>query len=207
MEITAQMVKQLREETGAAFLDCKNALVEHEGDIEKATEFLRKKGLATAAKKADRVASEGLVETYTHTGGQVGVMVEVNCETDFVARTPQFQEFAHDLTLHIAFHDPKFIAVEDVPEEVVKAKSDLLRREAIDEGKPEAVVERIVEGRMGKWYEEIVLLAQPWIKDEKGEKSVQDIVTELIVELKENIVVGRIARFEIGQADDDEAEA
>jgi elongation factor Ts len=205
MQITAQMVKDLREATGAAVLDCKNALVEYNGDVEKATEYLRQKGLAAVAKKAGRAASEGLVETYTHPGGRVGVMVEVNCETDFVADTEQFRAFAHDLTLHVAFHAPNYVKVEDMPEEVVEAQREKLRAEALQEGKPENIVERIVDGRMNKWYEESVLLPQPWIKDD--DKTVQDVLHELIAELKENIVIRRLARFELGQASgDDEAE-
>jgi elongation factor Ts len=200
MEITAQMVKELREATGAAILDCKNALVEYDGDMEKAVEYLRKKGLAAAAKKADRVAAEGLVETYTHTGGRVGVMVEVNCETDFVAATDQFTTFTHDLALHIAFHSPDYVKAEDLPETAELAKREQLRIAALEEGKPENIVDRIVDGRMNKWYEEVVLLKQPWIRDDKGDKSVQDVLNDLIAALKENIVIRRFARFELGAA-------
>ncbi len=199
MSITAQMVKELREATGAAVLDCKKALEEHDGDIAKATEYLRKKGLAAAAKKADRVASEGVVETYTHPGGRVGVMVEVNCETDFVARTDQFSGFAHNLALHIAFHAPLYVKVEDISPEQVEARRARLLQDAMAEGKPANVAERIVDGRMKKWYEEVALLNQPWIKDETGKKTVQDMLTELIAEVKENVVIRRFARFEIGR--------
>ncbi len=202
MQITAQMVKELRQATGAAILDCKNALVEHDGDVEKATEYLRKKGLAAVEKKSSRAVSEGLVETYTHPGGRVGVMVEVNCETDFVARTPQFQAFTHDLTLHIAFHDPGYIKEEDVPEAVSSAKHAELRTAALAEGKPEAIVDKIVAGRMAKWYGETVLLAQPWIKDD--DKTVKDTLNDLIAELRENIVIRRFARFEVGRAEEGE---
>jgi elongation factor Ts len=202
MRVTAQMVKELRQATGAAILDCKKALEAHDGDIKKATEHLRKKGLAAAAKKAGRATSDGLVETYTHTGGRVGVMVEVNCETDFVARTEQFTRFAHDLALHIAFHAPNYVKVEDIPEAEVAAKRERLQQDALAAGKPEAVVERIVDGRMGKWYEKVVLLSQPWIRDEKGKRTVQDVLTGLIAELKENIVVRRFARFEIERSDE-----
>ena len=201
MQITAQMVKELRQATGVAILDCKKALEAHDGDIKKAAEYLRKKGLATAAKKAGRATSEGLVETYTHTGGRVGVMVEVNCETDFVARTEQFGRFAHDLALHIAFHAPDYVKVEDIPEAEVAAKRERLQQEALAKGKPEAVLERIVDGRMGKWYKEVALLSQPWIRDEKGKQTVQDMLSGLIAELKENIVVRRFARFEVGRSD------
>ena len=199
MQITAQMVKELRDATGAAILDCKKALEEHGGDIEKATGYLREKGLVAAAKKADRTATDGLVETYSHTGGRVGVMVEVNCETDFVARTKQFSQFAHDLALHIAFHAPRYVKVEDIPEDTLSARRAQLRQEALAEGKPENVVDRMVEGRLGKWFEETVLLVQPWIKDETGSRTVQDVLTDLIAELKENVVVSRFARFEVGE--------
>lgn len=202
MQITAQMVKELREATGAAFLDCKKALEEHDGDIAKATEYLRQKGLATAAKKSERVASDGLVETYTHPGGRVGVMVEVNCETDFVARTEQFAAFAHDLALHIAFHAPAYLKVEDIPPAKVEAKQAEFRRDAVAEGKPENVADRIAEGRLNKWYEDVALLIQPWIRDEAGKRTVQDVLTELVAELKENIVVRRFARYEIGEPEE-----
>jgi elongation factor Ts len=208
MQVTAQMVKELREATGAAILDCKNALVEHGGDMEKATEALRKKGLAVAAKKAERAVSEGLIETYTHTAGRIGVMVEVYCETDFVSGTEEFKAFAHDLALHIAFHNPHYLSADDVPEDVASAKREKMRAAALEEGKPENVVDRIVEGRMNKWYEESVLLQQPWIKDEKGDQTVQDVLKALIGRLEENIVISRFARFEFGELDaDDEDEA
>jgi elongation factor Ts len=206
MQVTAQMVKELREATGAAVLDCKNALVEHDGDMEKATEFLRKKGLAVAAKKAERAVSEGLIETYTHTAGRIGVMVEVYCETDFVAGTEQFKAFAHDLALHIAFHNPRYLSADDVPEDAASAKREKMRAAALAEGKPENVVDRIVEGRMNKWYEESVLLQQPWIKDDKGDQTVQDVLKALIGRLEENIVISRFARFEFGELDADDAD-
>ncbi|GAB4444714.1 MAG: translation elongation factor Ts [Anaerolineae bacterium] len=202
MQITAQMVKELREATGAAFLDCKKALEEHDGDIARATEYLRQKGLATAAKKSERVASDGLVETYTHPGGRVGVMVEVNCETDFVARTEQFAAFAHDLALHIAFHAPAYLKVEDIPQAKVEAKQAEFRRDAVAEGKPENVADRIAEGRLNKWYEDVALLIQPWIRDDSGKRTVQDVLTELVAELKENIVIRRFARYEIGEPEE-----
>jgi elongation factor Ts len=158
MAITAQMVKELRDATGAAFLDCKNALEEYEGDVEKATAYLAEKGLATARKKADREANEGKIETYTHPGGRVGVMVEVNCETDFVADTDQFGNLVHELTLHIAFANPEYLTIEDVPEDVLEAKKAEYAQEAKADGKPENVIERIVEGRINKWLSEIVLM-------------------------------------------------
>lgn len=205
MEITAKMVKELREATGAAVLDCKKALEEHDGDLARATEYLRKKGLAAAAKKADRVASDGLVEVYSHPGGRVGVMVEVNCETDFVARTEQFRRFAHDLTLHIALYAPRYVRVEDIPPDAVEARRMRFRQAALAEGKPENVADRIVDGRMNKWYEEVALLKQPWIRDESGKLTVQDVLTNVIAEVKENVVIRRFARFEIGGTEEEEA--
>ena len=198
MEITAQMVKELREVTGASVLDCKKALEAHGGDFEQAKAYLAEKGLAAAAKKADREASEGLIETYTHTGGRVGVMVEVNCETDFVANTERFKALAHDLALHVAFANPQYLSSDGVPTAVVEAEKAVHRKEAQDEGKPENVVDKIVEGKLAKFYAEVCLLQQPFIKDE--DKLIGDLVTEAIAELQENIVVRRFARFELGEA-------
>lgn len=196
--ITADMVKELREVTGAAVLDCKNALTETNGDMEKAKSILEEKGLATAKKKAGREAHEGKIETYTHHGDRVGVMVEVNCETDFVAGTDQFGEFVHDLVLHIAFAAPEYLAREDVPEDVVEAERAGYRREAEAAGKPEDVIERIVEGKMKKFYEEVCLLEQPFIRDE--DVKIGDLAVRMIAELKENIVIRRFIRFELGEA-------
>ena len=198
MEITAQMVKELREETGASVLGCKQALEQFEGDFEKAKAYLAEKGMATAQKKADRVASEGRVETYTHPGGRVGVMVEVNCETDFVANTDQFEELAHDLALHIAFASPKYVSVEDIPQDVLEMQKAKLAAEAKAEGKPDPIVERIVEGRLEKWYSEVALLKQPFVKD--GDVTVGDLIIQAVAALKENVVVSRFARFELGEA-------
>jgi elongation factor Ts len=198
MTITAGMVKELREATGAAVLDCKNALDATEGDMEKAKAILEEKGLATAKKKADREAHEGKVETYTHPGGRVGVMLEVNCETDFVANTDLFQTFVHDLALHIAFAAPGYLAREDVPREVAEAQSADYRREAEASGKPENVIARIVEGKMNKFYEEACLLEQPFIRDE--DIKIGDLVIRMVAELKENIVIRRFARFELGES-------
>jgi elongation factor Ts len=202
MAITAQMVKELRDATGAAFLDCKNALEQYKGDVEKATAFLAEKGLATARKKASREANEGKIETYTHPGGRVGVMVEVNCETDFVADTDRFGDLVHELTLHIAFANPEYLSIEDVPEDVLEAKKAEYAQEAKAEGKPENVIERIVEGRLNKWLSEIVLLEQPFVKDD--EMTINDMVIAAIAELKENIQVSRFARFELGGGGEDE---
>lgn len=197
MAITAEMVKQLREETGAAFLDCKKALDKYDGDIAQAKEYLAEKGLATARKKADREANEGKVETYTHTGGRVGVMVEVNCETDFVAATDQFQRFARDVALQIAFSNPPYLDVESIPTAELEAVRKEFAAEAESQGKPAEIVEKIVEGRLNKWYAENVLLKMPFVKDD--EITIEDLVTQTIAELKENIKVRRYMRFEIGE--------
>jgi elongation factor Ts len=196
MTVTAQMVKELREATGASVLDCKNALEEYEGDQEKAREYLVRKGLAIAEKKASREAREGLVETYTHHGGRVGVMLELNCETDFVANTDQFKALAHDLALHVAFASPLYLNVDSVPQDVVAAQQEAFRAEASAQGKPDDIVEKIVEGRMNKFYGEVVFMNQPFVKDE--DVIVGDMITQAIAELKENIRVSRFARYELG---------
>lgn len=196
MEITAQMVKELREQTGAAVLDCKKVLEETGGDFDKAKELLTQKGLAQAAKKADREASEGIVEAYQHAGGRVGVLVEVNCETDFVAKTDQFQALVRDLALHIAFANPQYLDEESVPAEVVSAQQTVFRAEAEETGKPAEVVGKIVEGKMAKFYEEVCLLNQPFVKDD--EMTVGEKVTASVAELQENIRIRRFARFELG---------
>nr|MBN1230210.1 translation elongation factor Ts [Anaerolineae bacterium] len=200
MTVSAEMVKKLREETGAAVMDCKLALEENDGDFEKAKEYLTQKGLATAKKKADRIAREGLIETYTHHGARVGVMLELNCESDFVAKTEEFKTLAHDLTLHIAFANPAYLSVENVPEEVVREQRKLYEDEAKAQGKPDNIVDRIVDGKMSKFYSEVVLLEQPFIRDD--EMTIQDVITQTIAELKENIRVGRFARFELGENPD-----
>lgn len=204
MTITAQMVKELREMTGAGPLDCKNALTEFGGDLEKAADYLREKGLAKAAKKAGRATNEGIVYAYIHHNNRVGVMLELNCETDFVAKTPQFVSLANDLALQIANLAPEYVKREDVPEAVVEAERDLQRRRALDEGKPENVVDKIVEGRMGKFYEELVLLEQPFIKDDS--MTIGDMITQAIAELGENITLSRFARFAIGEDIEQEGE-
>jgi elongation factor Ts len=199
VEVTAQQVKELRDATGAGFQDCRKALIENEGDIAKATEFLRKKGMATAAKKADRVAKEGIVQSYMHHTGRLGVLVEVNSETDFVARNEQFKKFAKDLALHIANTAPRYVKREDIPQAEVDGERSKQREKTLNEGKPDAVVDKIVDGRMEKWYEEVVLLDQPWLHDDK--LKVGEILMQLIAEIKENIVVRRFARFALGEAD------
>lgn len=203
MAITAQQVKALRDATGAGPLDCKKALESTGGDIEKAIEFLREKGLARAAKKlgAGRTMNEGVIETYRHFNDRLGVMVEVNCETDFVANTEQFRAFAKEVALHIANLKPEYIKREDVPEAVIEAERQIQRRRAIEEGKPEAVADKIVDGRMSKFFEEIVLLEQPFLKDDS--KTIQQLLSETVAELGESIEIRRFARFALGEATDD----
>ena len=198
MDITAQQVKELREATGAGVLDCRKALVSHDGDFEKAAAYLREKGLAAAAKKEGREAKEGLVELYSHGGGRVGVMVEVNCETDFVARTVQFKTFAHDLALHIAASAPRYVDLADIPAAEIESRKLADRNQALAEGKPERVVDRIVEGRMEKYYQEVCLLRQPFVKNE--DLTVADLLKQTIAAIGENIIVRRFARWELGEA-------
>ncbi len=195
MDITTEMVKDLRQRTGAGVLDCKKALEEVNGDMEQATKLLRKKGLAIAAKKAEREAHEGLVEAYVHTGGKLGVLLELNCETDFVARTEDFQELAHDLAMQVAATNPRYLTPDDIPDEVLERERER-QREQVGEGKPEDIVERIVEGKLTKYYEDVCLLEQPFIKDEG--LTVRDLVTSKITKLGENIKVRRFTRFELG---------
>jgi elongation factor Ts len=201
LNIPVELVKELREQTGAGVLDCRKALEANDGDLEKATAYLREKGLAAAAKKAHREASEGIVEAYQHPGGRVGVLVEVNCETDFVARTEQFQDFAHDMALHIAAMSPLYLASEDVPSKDREREQEKYRQQALQEGKPERIVERIVEGRLQKFYSETCLMEQPFVKDD--DILIKDLVKEKIAELKENIVIRRFARYELGQHADE----
>ncbi len=195
MEITTEMVKELRQRTGAGVLDCKKALEEVSGDMEQATKLLRKKGLAIAAKKAEREAREGLVEAYVHAGGKLGVLLELNCETDFVARTEDFQELAHDLAMQVAATNPRYLTPDDIPDEVLERERERHREQA-GEGKSEDIVERIVEGKLTKYYEDVCLLEQPFIKDEG--LTVRDLVTSKIAKLGENIKVRRFTRFELG---------
>ena len=196
-DISAKLVKELRDQTGAGFMECKKALAETDGDVEKAAVELRKRGISVAQKKADREANEGLVTPYIHPGGKLGVLLELNCETDFVARTDDFQGLARDIAMHIAATDPQFIRREDVNESDLEKERTIQRDRALAEGKPEKVVDKIVEGRMGKYFEEVVLLEQPFVKD--NSKTVQELVTEMVAKLGENITVGRMARFKIGE--------
>lgn len=194
MAITVDMVKELRERTGAGVLDCRNALQEVGGDFDKAATLLRKKGLAIAAKKAEREAKEGLVEAYIHSGGRLGVLLELNCETDFVARTADFRELAHDLAMQIAATNPQYLTPQDIPTDVLEGQRRR-EREQVEGDKPEEVVERILEGKLKKYYQEVCLLEQPFIKDEGV--SIRELMTAKIAKLGENIKVRRFARFEL----------
>ena len=195
-EITPQMVKELREKTGAGIMDCKKALQECQGDLEKAVESLRKKGLATAAKKASRATNEGLIHSYIHMGGKIGVLIEVNCETDFVARTEEFKELVHNLAMQVAASSPLYVSKEDVPEDALEKERRLYREQALEQGKPEKVIDRIVEGKLNKFYQEVCLLEQPFIRE--PEKTVSQLITEHIARLGENIRVKRFVRFQLG---------
>ncbi len=197
-EISAKAVKELREATGAGFNECRKALEETGGDMQKATDYLRKKGIATAEKKAGRAASEGMVQTYSHHNGRLAVIVEVNSETDFVARNDQFKKFAKDLALHIANSAPQYLTREEVPADLITRERTVQREKTLNEGKKEAVVDKIVDGRMDKFYEEIVLMEQPWLHDDK--LKVRDVLTQMIAEIKENIVIRRFARYALGEA-------
>ena len=197
MEISAQQIKELREATGAGVLDCRKALAENNGDFNKAVAYLREKGLAAAAKKAGREAKEGAIELYSHGGGRVGVMVEVNCETDFVGRTEQFRAFAHDLALQVAAGNPRYLDMGDVPAEVVESEKTIARNRAKEEGKPEKVWDKIVEGRLEKFYQEACLLKQPFVKDESV--TVGDLLKHTISTVGENIIIRRFARWELGE--------
>jgi elongation factor Ts len=191
------MVKELRDKTAAGMMDCKKALTETDGDMEKAIDLLRQKGLAVAAKRAGRATSEGVVATYIHAGGKLGVMVEVGCETDFVAKTDQFIEFAKDIAMHIAASSPVSVTREEVPEHIVTREKDIYIQQALESGKPENIVEKMVTGKVEKFISEIVLLEQKFVKD--PERSIQEILTELVGKMGENISIKRFARFQIGE--------
>ena len=196
--VSAAQVKELRERSGAPMMDCKNALSESKGDIEQALVWLRKKGIATAAKKAARVTSEGSVASYIHAGGKIGVLLEINCESDFVARTDDFKDLIKDIAMHIAAADPKFIRKEDVTPEAYENEKEIYRAQAASTGKPANVVEKIVEGKMAKFYEEVCLYEQPFIKDQTT--TVSQLIASKIGKLGENIAVRRFARFKVGDA-------
>ena len=190
-------IKELRERTGAGMPDCKKALAETAGDIEKAVDWLRAKGIASAAKKAGRAAAEGTVHSYIHAGGKIGVLLEVNCETDFVALTPKFKELVTDIAMHIAASAPEYVGREDVPADAVDREKEVQKQRVMEEGKPAAVAERIVEGRIGKFFEQVCLLEQKFIKDDS--KSIQELLAETMAATGENIKVRRFARYELGQ--------
>ncbi len=194
--ISATQVKELREKTGAPMMDCRKALQEAKGDLEQAVVVLRKRGMASAAKKASRSTTEGSVGTYIHAGGKIGVLVELNCESDFVARTDDFQELLKDIAMHIAASDPRYVRREDVTAEDLAREGDIYRTQAAATGKPAAVVEKIVEGKMSKFYEEVCLLDQPFIKDQSV--AIKDLIAQKVAKLGENIVVRRFARFKVG---------
>jgi elongation factor Ts len=198
VNISAAQVKELREKTGAPMMDCKQALTEAKGDMEQAVVVLRKKGVSVAAKKATRVTSEGSVASYIHAGGKIGVLVEINCESNFVARTEDFKELVHDIAMHIAASDPKFVRKEDVTPEAYEREKDIFRAQAIASGKPANIAEKMVEGKMAKFYEEVCLLEQPFIKDQTV--SIAQLIATKIGKLGENIAVRRFARFKVGEA-------
>ncbi|MEJ2746472.1 MAG: translation elongation factor Ts [Anaerolineae bacterium] len=198
MKITTQMVKELRQSTGAGVLEAKKALEATDGDFEAAVDILREKGAARAAKRSDRAANEGVIELYAHPGNRVGVMLELNSETDFVARNEQFRDLAHELALHIAAMAPRYLTPEDVPQEELDRELDVLKAQAAAEGKPAAIIEKIVSGRVNKFYEEICLMEQPFVKDDKIK--IKDMITDAIRTTGENIVIRRFARYELGEA-------
>ena len=196
-EISAAMVKQLREKSGAGIMDCKNALAECDGDIEKAIEFLRKKGLATAQKRAGRATKEGAIQAYIHMGGKIGVLVEVNCETDFVAKTDDFTEFVKNIAMHIAATNPLGIVQEDVPAEAIEKEKEIYRAQALEMGKPENIVDKIAEGKLQKFFKESCLMNQDYVRD--PDKTVQDYLNEVIAKTGEKISVRRFVRFQVGE--------
>jgi elongation factor Ts len=198
MEITTEMIKELREATKAGVLDCRKALEASNGDFQKAVDFLREKGMATAAKRADRQASNGIVELYSHGAGRVGVMVEVNCETDFVARSEQFRTFAHEIALQVAAASPRYIKAEEIPAEVLEHEREIAMARGREEGKPEAILPKIAEGRLEKFKDEVVLMRQPYIRD--AEKRIEQLLLETIAATGENIIIRRFARWELGEA-------
>lgn len=196
-DISAASVKELRERTGAGMMDCKKALVETNGDVAKAGDYLREKGLAAAAKKAGRVTAEGLVESYIHGGGKIGVLVEINCETDFVAKTDEFKALVRDIAMQIAAAKPEYVSREEVPEGIIAKEKEILAAQAANEGKPEKIIQKMVEGRIEKFYKELCLLEQPFVKD--PDKTVKQLINEKISQIGENISMRRFVRFELGE--------
>lgn len=197
MSVDAQKVKELREKTGAGFMDCKNALTEAQGDMEQAVDLLRQKGIDVAMAREGKAAEEGIIASYVHAGNQIGVLVDLRCETDFVARTDEFREFGRDLAMQIAAMHPKWIAPEDVPSEVVEREREVLTRQALEEGKPEHIVEKMVEGRLQKFYENVCLMKQPFIRDDS--LTIEDKLNELIAACGERLVVARFVRYQVGE--------
>ncbi|MEK6776232.1 MAG: translation elongation factor Ts [bacterium] len=195
--ISADQVKELRTRTGAGIMDCKKALAESKGDLEGAIDYLRKKGLSAAAKKSGRVTSEGLVSSYIHAGGKIGVMVEVNCETDFVARNEEFQRLVRDVAMHIAAARPSCLQREDVPQDILNRERDIFREQALGSGKPEKIVDKIIEGRLEKYFGEVCLMEQPFVKD--TDITVKDLINQSIARIGENILIRRFARYELGE--------
>lgn len=197
MEITTEMIKELRSATSAGVLDCRKALTEADGDFQKAVDWLREKGMATAAKRADRDASQGAVELYSHGEGRVGVMVEVNCESDFVARSEKFRELAHELALQIAASSPKYLSEEEIPADVLEHEAEIARTRAKEEGKPENIIEKIVQGRIDKFKDEVILSRQTYIRDEK--MTIEQLILQSVAAIGENIIVRRFQRWELGE--------
>ena len=199
MSISAADVKSLREKTGAGMMDCKKALTETGGDMEKAIDVLRKKGLSAAAKKSERIASEGLVGSYIHAGGKIGVLLEVNCETDFVAKTEEFQQLVKDLSMHIAAANPSYVRREEVPADVLDREKEIYKDQARQSGKPENILDKIIEGKLEKFYGDVCLLDQVFVKDPDGKQKIKDLITEKIAKIGENISVRRFVRFQLGE--------
>jgi len=197
MEISIEQVKDLRQRTGAGIIDCKAALQESKGDMEAAIEYLRRKGLATAAKRAGRIAADGLVASYIHAGGKMGVLVEINCETDFVAKTEDFQTFVKNIAMQIAAANPQYIRREDIPEDLLEKERRIYRSQALDAGKPEKVIDKIVEGKMERFYSEVCLLEQTYVKD--SDQTVKEVLDGMIAKVGENIAIRRFARFQLGE--------
>ena len=197
MEVSASAVKELREKTGAGMMDCKKALAETAGDMQRAIDYLRQKGLAAAAKKADRVAADGAVGAYIHAGGKIGALVEINCETDFVARTPEFQSLLKDIAMQVAAANPHYVRREEIPAAELEREKEIYRQQALDSGKPEKIVEKIVEGKLDRFYSEVCLVEQSFIKD--PDKKVADVVNDAVARLGENIQIRRFSRYRLGE--------
>ena len=197
MEISVELVKDLRQRTGAGVIDCKTALQEAKGNMDAAIDYLRRKGLATAAKKAGRIATDGLVSSYIHAGGKMGVLVEINCETDFVAKTEDFQTFVKNIAMHIAAANPQYIRREEIPEEVLEREREIYRTQALDAGKPQKVIDKIVEGKMERFYSEVCLLEQTYVRD--SDLTIKELLDAMIAKVGENITIRRFARFQLGE--------